>query len=248
MRKYNVLIFDNKKYRSLIEECVKRFFNNKVAIEKVSTIKEGIVQLKKNSTDIIITDVIVNNQDVFTMLDEILDLNIQIILTSVKKRFAYKAVKYQVSDFVLKPIERYQLDNALKRAISKIKTNVDRKQSIMDLAQTKQKINFIAIPTNLKIIIVNTEDLLYCEALGRYTIFNMLDGVKHKSNKSIGIYEELLENNCFFRIHKKYLVNFNKVQKINKVGGYTCELLYGISLPISVRKNILLRKYLNINL
>ena len=66
------------------------------------------------------------------------------------------------------------------------------------------------------------------------------------SSKNLGGYEKILKNKSFFRIHHRYLVNLEKVIKIDKAGGNYCILGKEKSLPVAKRKQELLIRYLKI--
>ena len=54
------------------------------------------------------------------------------------------------------------------------------------------------------------------EANNNYTTFYLANNSKLTVSKTLGYYEELLEDTFFFRIHAKYLVNIKMVLKYRK--------------------------------
>ena len=93
---------------------------------------------------------------------------------------------------------------------------------------------------------LNTSEILYLEADGKYTVFYMSDNTKKVVSKNIGEYEKTLPDSIFFRIHHKYIVNLKKVLKINRSDGNYCQLLNGKTLSIAKRRQEELRKFLNL--
>ncbi|MFT6065450.1 MAG: two-component system LytT family response regulator [Paraglaciecola sp.] len=106
--------------------------------------------------------------------------------------------------------------------------------------------NLIALPNIHSIEFVDTQDILYLEADGNYTIFHLVDNITKVVSKNIGGYEKVLPINFFFRIHHKYIINFNKVSLISKTDGYYCELNNGEALPVAKRRQEELRKFLKL--
>ena len=55
-------------------------------------------------------------------------------------------------------------------------------------------------------------------------------------SKYLKEYEEILSSNGFFRIHRSYVVNLNKVLKLEKAEGGVLHLQGNHQLPVSTRK------------
>ena len=84
--------------------------------------------------------------------------------------------------------------------------------------------------------VVKLDDIMWCMADGSYTHFYMGDGSKVTTSQHLKEYEDILDKNGFFRVHRSYLVNVNKIIKFDKREGGTIFLEGDISLPVSVRK------------
>lgn len=82
--------------------------------------EEGVSQIKALKPDIVITDINMPVMDAFEMLDATLDFSYSTIILSGYDEFsnAQKAIKYGVSEFIVKPIEKDEMEEALKRAIA----------------------------------------------------------------------------------------------------------------------------------
>lgn len=106
--------------------------------------------------------------------------------------------------------------------------------------------DFIYVSSADKIDLIKVKNIVFCKADGRYSTFFTSDGKKYVASKNLGEYEKELNSKNFFRIHKSYIVNINFVVKINKKDGISCELLNGMSLPVSSRKQTLLYEFLGL--
>ena len=104
----------------------------------------------------------------------------------------------------------------------------------------------MAIPTSTSIEFIETNDIMYLEADGKYTVFYLENNSSKMVSKNIGEYEKHLPKDLFFRIHHKYIVNLNKIKVINKSDGNYCQLKDGKSLSIAKRRQDELRKFLNL--
>ena len=59
----------------------------------------------------------------------------------------------------------------------------------------------IVLPTLEGFVVVEVKNVIRCEADRNYTHFFLADGRKVTISKTLKIYEELLAENGFFRIH-----------------------------------------------
>lgn len=126
-----------------------------------------------------------------------------IILTTAYSDYALEGYNLDVVDYLLKPIpfDRFlQAINKATRLIEQI-THVDNSEGK----------NFIFVKVGYKSIKINLEDILYIEGLKEYvTIYT--NGQKVLKLESLKNLEKILPENKFFRVHKSYIININKVK------------------------------------
>ncbi|MCF6279272.1 MAG: LytTR family DNA-binding domain-containing protein [Flavobacteriaceae bacterium] len=152
-----------------------------------------------------------------------------VILTTAYSEYAIEGFELSVTDYLLKPfsLERFM------QAIAKLKTPKQKHSTIKPL--TKESPNFIFVKSDKKLIKLNLDSINHIEAYGNY--------IKIYTDKMILVSETLshfLEKlpNQFLRIHKSFIINFNKLKLID---GNQIVLLNEIKLPIgkSYRKSVL---------
>lgn len=96
-------------------------------------------------------------------------------------------------------------------------------------------------------IIENTE-LLYCEAMGSYTIQRFSNGQSIKISKRLCIIEQSLSPDIFFRSHNSYLVNIKQVTSIRFSKNQMFLILKNKQeIPVSLRKKAEFCKFLREN-
>ncbi len=130
-------------------------------------------------------------------------------------------------------------------AVSKIVKKIEQQNfieipnsvEIVPFNSDNLKREYVAISSIDEINFLKMEDIMYCQADGKYTKFFLANGDTFFSCKNLGDYEHrILDLNHFFRIHNSYIVNMRFVARIDKRDGMSCELLNGLSIPISTRK------------
>ncbi len=97
------------------------------------------------------------------------------------------------------------------------------------------KVDTLSVPTLSGFEMVNLNDILYLEADNSYTTFHLANEKPFVSAKSIGFYEEELEEDPFLRVHKSFIVNLNKIKSYIKAdNGY---IILTNGQPVRVSKS-----------
>ncbi len=217
MKIYNTIIIEDEKEDSdLIINLLKKytFINIKATAEDIET-AIGLVSLYK--PDLIFLDIRLYGRLSFDILDTIYDLKIKpkVIFTTAFDEFMSRAFKYSAFDYLLKPIDREELDDALARFV-KNENQEDFNSRYNKLKSTFGKIIF---NTLIGFEIIHPEEIVYISTVKNqsYTELFLKDGVKITVTKNIGEIEKMLNQNYFFKIHRSYILNLNYVRKFNRL-------------------------------
>jgi len=174
----------------------------------------------ENDTDLIFLDVEMPILDGFQLLES-LDSRPQIIIITSNPNHALQAFDYDVTDYLLKPINRDRFNESIKRAL----TNHVSSQ------KKETEGEFIYVNSNLKKVKVFVKDINWIEGFGDY--------VKVMTNESSILVLSTMKNfikklpeGKFLRIHKSYIVNLEKVDKFNTA----IVEIRGKQLPLSRHK------------
>ncbi len=246
MEKYNVMIMSvDKKTFDVVKTSMTSLLPGFLSFE-FSTLSFGNVKLiEKKKIDLLFIDIDAIEEASFAFLEKIKSVDLRIILISSFEKFAVNAIEFDiVSGYLIKPLDLDEVKHLSRKILDKI---IFLKEVQANELRTREyRLNFLAVSSVDKIDFVKLEDILFCEADGRYTTFFLENGKTIVSSKNLGGYEKILKNKSFFRIHHRYLVNLEKVIKIDKAGGNYCILGKEKSLPVAKRKQELLIRYLKI--
>lgn len=198
-----------------------------------------ISELKTNKPDIIFFDVQFYIFHILDSIDYILLKNMQLLFVSSDEKLAWKAIQYNATDFILKPLKIESIALAINKATKNIQNQryIEKKLKIDNQnIKIDSDIEYLAIASLDKIDIIKKKNIEYCVAEGRYTTFLIDDGKKFTACKNLGDYEDTLGLVDFFRVHNSYIVNVNHISKIIKKDGYSIELLSGNIIPVAKRR------------
>jgi two-component system LytT family response regulator len=151
----------------------------------------------------------------------------------------------------LKPLIMEEIILAVSKIVKKIEIKsfieIQNSEEIADFNENKTQREYVAISSIDEINFLKMDDIMYCQAAGKYTKFFLANGDTFMSSKNLGDYEHrVLDHSHFFRVHNSYIVNMRFVARIDKRSGMSCELLNGNIIPISSRKLDKFNRYIRI--
>jgi len=196
-----IVIDDDALSRRVIEEFITRtdFLELKNSFQNAV---EAINALDKNPEDIdlIFLDIEMPEMDGIDFLNTLINLP-QVIIVSSKEKYALEAFGYDVTDYLLKPITYGRFYKAVLKS-----------KNIHD-TRSKKEPDEIFIKKNSALVQLKYDDILWVEALENYVIvisFNEKFTI-HFTMKSI---ESQLPVSQFKRVHRSYIVNVRKINRI----------------------------------
>ena len=185
-------------------EELKYFINNFSNIKIMDEFDDSIIALdyiEKNKPDIIFLDINMPKLDGMALGKIISHFpkHSLIIFITAHKEFAVDAFEIQAYDYILKPFSEERIVSTLK----KIENSLDKK-SIN---------NKITLLKDNKMMVRNIVDISYCEARERETLI-YIRGIQYNINCSISEFYKKLPKEFFFRSHRSYIINIDKIVEI----------------------------------
>jgi two-component system LytT family response regulator len=154
------------------------------------------------------------------------------IFTTAYSQYAVEAFSVEALDFLVKPLERRRLQEAVARArrylardasLSRVLDPGVAEKFIAELELRASRRERIAITTGRKTQILEVATIVFVEADGDYSVIHQQNGKVLRTRESIVALEGRLPRSSFARIHRSIIVNLRCVQELhtNKRGGYT---------------------------
>lgn len=216
-----VIIDDEKMARTLLAGMLDEYCKDVTVIAQCSDLAEGVKAIRKLKPDVVFLDIEMPGHSGLELLDffDENDVDFSIIFTTAYNQYAVQAFKLSAVDYLLKPIEPIDLEQAVER----FKRNKGKK----DYSILKENIN-PSLPQKLSVYTLNsvkfieTNDILFFKAEGAYTEIVLTNGKTITVSKGLKKFEEILaENPLFFRCHKSYIVQLKYISEhVKSDGGY----------------------------
>ncbi|WP_291651085.1 LytTR family DNA-binding domain-containing protein [Clostridium sp.] len=195
----------------LAREELKYFIQNYSKIDIVSEFTDGIEVLKfiqNNEIDVIFLDINIPSLDGVLLAKSISKFTKKpyIVFITAYKEHAVEAFEVEAFDYILKPYSESRIVSMLK----KLENLDNNSKSNSPKHSISNKIN---LWKNEKIIVVDINDIYYCVARERIT-YVFTKNEEYSVNLSISDFYEKLSKDIFFRCHRSYIVNVNKIREI----------------------------------
>lgn len=215
------IIDDEERARQNLKLLLQQFCPDVEIVGEAGDINIILNILPNTKADVLFLDVQIDYHTIFDILDKVELPNCQIILVSAYDQYAIEGYKYNVIDYILKPIDPNKLIAAVKRATDEIIKNFRALKTQQTNSINNTENNRIAIPDINGFNFIDCDDIIYCESDGNYTNFIITPEKKIVFSKNLKYVESKLNPYGFFRVHKSYLINTSKIKAIFKEdGGY----------------------------
>lgn len=240
MNKYKtILIEDEKRAQILLQNILEKHFPNIEIMAIADDLPSGVKAIHKHKPDFIFLDIEMPNfsgLEILGFFNE-QEVHFSIIFTTAYNHYAIEALKIAAIDYLLKPLNKEDIKEALERFEKKNNTYNQESFSSLKSIISDKKINKIAVPEGNQLHFIKPEDIVYIKADNSYSEIYLENGKQMIVSRSIKNFEDgLKENPSFCRIHKSYLINTQFVEKYDKSNGGWVTLSNKKELPISSEK------------
>jgi len=204
----NVLICDDDQY---MRKMLRKIVSENLSITNVYDTEDGIEALnivQKQTINIALLDVDMpklNGIETAKLISKI-SPSTRFIFITAHADYAIESFTVHPYDYLLKPVKIESLNDTLKNLVREVVPNNAT----------------ITIRNSNKIFVINQKKILFIEKILRNTIVNTVEE-EIVWNKTLTELEEKLNQN-FVRVHNSFLVNIDKINKIENLGNQTYKI------------------------
>lgn len=232
-----IIIDDEKMARSLLENMLKEFCTDVVVLDTCKDLPTGVKSIRKLNPDLVFLDIEMPGHSGLELLDFFNDdeVNFSLIFTTAYNHYAIDAFKLSAVDYLLKPIDSRELENAVER-FKKMQPKQNY-QALKTNLQNNSQSKKITIHTTGVVKFVDLNDILYLKADGSYTHIIIKNNDIIMASKVLKSFEDTLSNQPeFYRCHKSYIVNINYLKEFVRSDGGYLKMENGHQVSISNEK------------
>ena len=214
----NILIVDDEPEARELIQYMLRGEENLSVVGMAGHVDEALDVMKKEKVDLVFLDIQMPDKDGFHFIELIHDAGFKagIVFVTAYEHYAIQAIRNSVFDYILKPIRREELTQAVERYRSL--KNKNQHQGIGELIRLLKQSGpeKIKLNTRAGYMLINPGEVVYCEADGNYTHLQMTSGNRELTTQNLGSLEALLQGSSFFRASRSYLVNLKYLSRVDR--------------------------------
>ena len=206
---------------------------------------DGINKVADLNPDLIFLDIEMPYMNGFQMLEQLPTIRFEIIFTTSYDQYAITAFKFSALDYLLKPVDREELEKAIQKVSKKIHTPISQQLEILlqKINQPAMTVQRIALPTMQGLEFVAVESIISCSSSNNYTEFFLKDKKKLLVSRTLKEVEDMLADHSFLRVHNSHIVNLNAITRYVKGEGGYLVMADGSTVDVSrSRKELLMQK------
>jgi two-component system LytT family response regulator len=208
-------------------------------LNSYTTIEDGLQAIHKFQPDVVFLDVQIHDKTGFDLLTMIEQINFEVIFTTAYDKYAVKAFRFSAIDYLLKPVDIDDLQQALKKLDDKVsKKEMSGKFEVLlhNLKDIRGASKRISIPTINGFSFLSVSEIIRCQAEINYTTIYLKEKQKLTVAKTLKEFEELLTEYNFYRIHNSHLINLAYVKSYNKGKGGYVSMIDDSEIEVSTRR------------
>ncbi|MBD80677.1 MAG: DNA-binding response regulator [Crocinitomicaceae bacterium] len=187
-------------------------------VDVVDSIEDAVLWFESMEIpDVIFMDIQLADGMSFEIFEKV-DISSPVIFITAFDHYAIKAIKHNGVDYLLKPIDKGELESAIHRVKRKPSSTIGDIKSLIKTIQSDSK------QTYKERFLVKVGDQLKYVPTAKVAFFYVEDGYCHLCtfnektlvlDYSLDQLNELLDPNEFFRISRKLIINHQAIDKIH---------------------------------
>lgn len=226
------IIDDEENCRTALRALINRNHPELTIVGEFADLETAYIFLSKPYPHpfIVFLDIQLKGATGFDLLQKLKGFTFAVIFTTAFDQFAINAIKHSATDYLLKPIDADDLQQAIGRF------HEQQQRVSPSMAPTPKLFETLAVVSLSETHYIPVDDILYFKSDNNYTYVFPKVGNPILSSKNIGYYETLFQEHAFFRMHNSYIVNLKTIAKIVKGKVWEVTLHNGVQIPISSRR------------
>lgn len=175
---------------------------------------EAVKAVSELTPDLMFLDVQMPKLDGFEVL-ELIGRSVPVVFTTAFDKYALRAFEVHAVDYLLKPFDEARFAEALSRARARIqaKEAVPVDELVADARPRTGPVERVLIRDGSQVHVLPVERIDYVEAQDDYVCFKA-DGKDYLKDQTMAAVEASLDPNRFVRIHRSYLLNIERIARV----------------------------------
>lgn len=220
-----ILIVDDESAASnILRMLIEKHITAAKEIRTCNSPEEALDIIAEWHPHLLMLDIEMPNMNGFDLLNKTGNSDFDVIFTTAYDKYAIKAIRFSALDYLLKPIDITELQNAVNKHLVKKEFYEPKEQqklvsNLINNLQQKDQSGFkLAVSTSEGVFFFTPSEILRLEGESNYTRFYFANQKPMIVSRTLKEYEDILADYDFIRAHKSHLVNKKFVKHFDKEG------------------------------
>jgi two-component system, LytTR family, response regulator LytT len=185
---------------------------------------EAVNLIREHNPDLVFLDVQMPGLDGFGVLQKLIDRKVplpRIVFATAFDQYAVKAFEVNAVDYLLKPFDKKRVAQSVERARSKMQSAgaaSDKFETLVRMLESQKPQNAkVLLKAMGRLFLINQKDICFASIEdGVITVATAgPNGMEGQSNcRTLEELLDSLDQNLFWRAHRSYLVNINRIKEV----------------------------------
>lgn len=232
-----VIIEDEKPAARKLERLLSRFIDLQL-VGTLNSVEEGVQWFTENNhPDLIFSDIVLGDGLSFDIFEQVPSKSF-IIYTTAFDQYTLKAFKLNSIDYLLKPVMEEDLQKAIDKYKSFLPTesNHNLKEIKSLIKEEKQKLTRILVKIGYNLKIVQTDEVS-CFYSENKIVYLQTKERTFPTDFTLDELQEILDQKCFFRVNRQFIINSNYIKNIHTSPYYKVEMEFQPKEEITVSRD-----------
>lgn len=239
-----IIVDDEKSGRETLQRLLEENCKSVDVIGQADSVDAAEALIRELQPDLIFLDVEMPRGSGFELLKRFDKPFFKTIFVTAHQHYAIKAIRYAAADYLLKPVDVDELITAVEQVELRSGDSTEQFAQIVRSLE-ERKTDTLAVPVKDGLSFIPVEEIIRLQADGSYThIFTAKD--KYTASRNIKEYEDLLQDQHFFRAHHSHLINLRFVRHFSRTEGYFVTMSDGSVVEVSRRKKELFLQLMHV--
>jgi two-component system, LytTR family, response regulator LytT len=185
---------------------------------------EAVSLIREHNPDLVFLDVQMPGLDGFGVIKKLLDKKVplpKIVFATAFDQYAVKAFEVNAVDYLLKPFDKKRVAQSVQKARAKVEVSSDPAEKLETLVRMlesqKSQASKVLLKSAGRLFLINQKDICFASIEdGVITVVAAgANGMEGQSNcRTLEELLDSLDSNLFWRAHRSYLVNINRIKEV----------------------------------
>lgn len=216
-----VVVFEDEKLASeRLIELIQELRPKVEILASLKSVEAGLMWLQNNEEpDLIVSDIQLLDGSSFEIFNQH-PIKCPVIFTTAYDEYAIKAFQVNSVDYLLKPIQKQKLENALQKYDERTSSSgsqsldIDKIREVIQGSNVQYKSRFL-VKYGQRIKAIPVEQIAYFYSQDKLTYLVTFEGKKLPLDQTLEELETVLNPDNYFRVNRKFIVHFDSVSDIH---------------------------------